>query len=382
MAKKDKEFSIVFIDEYYGGFLNSFYKSHPEWEGLSYEEHLKLLLSQCFGTSDFYSYNLKKLGYSAVDLIVNDEKLQRKWAKEQGIKVGKASVFSRVQTLPILHRFTGRSRWIQEIALAQIKSLKPDVVYVQNLSILNADTLKKIKGQTRLLVGQIATSLPAKKNVRAFDLILTSFPHYVDRFKKMGVKSEYLKISFEKRVWEEIGLKKRIYDVVFIGSFSPHHRDGTKLLEQVARKVPVHIWGQGMQFLSPKSPLRKNFHGEAWGLQMYQILGQSKIVLNRHISVAENYANNMRLYESTGMGAMLITDMKDNLNELFLIDKEVVAYKNVSDLIRQIKYYLKNSAQRQSIARLGQMRTLKAHTYSQRMRELVNILERHLDEKG
>ena len=40
---------------------------------------------------------------------------------------------------------------------------------------------------------------------------------------------------------------------------------------------------------------------------MYKILGRSKISFNRHINTAENNANNMRLYEATGMGSLLLT---------------------------------------------------------------------------
>ena len=35
---------------------------------------------------------------------------------------------------------------------------------------------------------------------------------------------------------------------------------------------------------------------------MYRVLRQSKIALNRHSDVAEDHANNMRLYEATGVG--------------------------------------------------------------------------------
>ena len=50
---------------------------------------------------------------------------------------------------------------------------------------------------------------------------------------------------------------------------------------------------------------------------MYNILSRTKISFNRHINVAENNANNMRLYEATGMGSLLLTDKKDNLMKTF-----------------------------------------------------------------
>ncbi len=69
---------------------------------------------------------------------------------------------------------------------------------------------------------------------------------------------------------------------------------------------------------------------------------KSFITINRHIDVAENYANNMRLFEATGCGALLITDYKDNLNELFEIGEEIVAYRSPEEAAALIKYYLSN----------------------------------------
>jgi spore maturation protein CgeB len=239
--------------------------------------------------------------------------------------------------------------------------------------------LCEVKRRCKLLVGQIASPLPPKENLKCFDLIITSFPHYVGLFKKMGIKSEYHKLAFEPRVLKKIGKQKRTYPVTFVGSFTPYHSEGTKVLEKVTQKVPVHVWGQGIEFLSPISPLRKNYHGQAWGLDMYKILAKSKIVVNRHIKVADDYANNMRLFEATGMGAMLITDSKKNLNDLFKVGKEVVVYKSSNDLLKKLNYYIKNEDEQQKIAKAGQKRTLKNHNYSIRMKELSDILKKHLE---
>ncbi len=368
---------ILIIDTYYPGFLKSFYREHNT-SNLNYKNHKRLLLDQCFGTSDYYTYNLNKIGEEAEDLIINDGKLQSKWAKENGLKVEIGSLWQKIQLLPLVHKYIGRPDWIQKIALAQIKQYKADIVYLQDLSILNPDTLKECKKYCKLLVGQIACPLPAEANLKCFDLILTSFPHYVDRFRKMGIQSEYFKIAFEKRILKKIKKHKRIYPLVFIGSFSPHHNEGTVLLEKLAKQVPIHIWGQGLQYLSPTSPLRKHYHGEAWGLSMYKILSQSKIVVNRHISVAENNANNMRLYESTGMGALLVTDKKKNLIDLFIPGKEVVEYGNATDLIEKVKFLLQHEKDRKKIALSGQKKTLTKHNYELRMKELQSLLKIYL----
>lgn len=111
---------------------------------------------------------------------------------------------------------------------------------------------------------------------------------------------------------------------------------------------------------------------------MYRTLARSRITLNRHIDVAENYANNMRLYEATGVGTLLLTDRKDNLGELFEIGKEVLAYSSKEEAAEMIHYYLAHPDEAQEIARAGQKRTLSEHTYRHRMEELVPILQRYL----
>jgi spore maturation protein CgeB len=194
----------------------------------------------------------------------------------------------------------------------------------------------------------------------------------------MGIKSEYQKLAFEPRILERIGVNKKMYSLTFVGSFTPYHQEGTKLLEEVAKQIPVHVWGQGIEFLSPFSPLRKNYHGEAWGLDMYKILAQSKIVINRHIGVSGKYANNMRLYEATGMGAMLITDRKRNLNDIFKVGKEAIDYKDKDDLVAKLKFYLKNDEERQKITIAGQRKTLNYHDYKSRMNELSKILYKYI----
>jgi len=369
---------ILIVDTYYQGFLNSFWKVNNDLKNKNYEQILNKLLSSGFGTSDFYSYNLKQIGHKTVDLVLNDDILQRKWALENNLDVDKANFFSKLQNLPLIHKFIGRPNWVQKIALAQIKKERPDVVYMQDLSILNPDTLKKVKKQCKLLVGQIACPLPAADCLKQFDLIITSFPHYVKKFEKMGIKSEYLPLAFEPRVLKRVISKNKKYNVSFVGGISLSHIKGLKTLNYIADRIRLDVWGYGKKILSKGSNLYKYHHGEAWAFDMYKLLSESKITINRHIDVAEGYANNMRLFEATGMGAMLITDKKKNLSKLFNVGKEIIEYDNNSDLLDKINYYLKHDKERVTIAEAGQKRTLNDYTYKRSMINLVKIIKKYM----
>jgi hypothetical protein len=268
-----------------------------------------------------------------------------------------------------------RYNWLLDVLEWQIKKSKPDVLYFQDLSFCPPGFMRKIKKHVRLVVGQIACPLPPLHYLKAYDLILTSFPHYVERFRKVGINSEYFKIAFDPSVLGKAGAFEKKYTCTFVGGISPAHKTGTLLLEELARHVDIDFFGYGLETLDKNSLIRHRHHGEVWGLDMYRTLLSSKITINRHIDVAENYANNMRLYEATGCGAMLVTEYKDNLHELFEIGKEVVAYKNTEELVELIKYYTKHHDERELIARAGQDRTLSEHTYYNRMVNLIDIID-------
>jgi spore maturation protein CgeB len=142
----------------------------------------------------------------------------------------------------------------------------------------------------------------------------------------------------------------------------------------------MNVWGNGVERLPQDSPIRARYLGTAWGIRMFRILAASKVVVNYHGDVAQSYANNMRLFEATGTGALLVTDWKTNLHEMFVLDKEVIAYRSGEECAEMIQYYLEHEDEREEIARAGQVRTLRDHTYNQRMQVLVDIVERYLQQ--
>lgn len=370
---------ILIIDIYYSGFLSDFYKKNPKVLRASYKEQKNALMKQYFGTGNFYSKNLKKLGHEAEEVIFNAEILQTTWAKEHGVKYRK--IYSYVKNIPKVRSWF-RTDWDTNVLEAQIKNFNPDVIYCQSLSAPSPEIMRKLKKYTRLLVGQVACPTDFDREKLAhFDLIFTSFPHFIQKFKEIGIHAEYLKIAFEPKILEKITKSKEQYGTVFVGGISKHHTEIMETFEYLAQNTDIDFFGYGKNKLPIDSAIRRKHHGEAWGLDMYNILANSKISVNRHIDAAENNANNMRLYESTGVGAMLLTDMKDNLHELFEIGKEVETYETKEELLEKITYYLAHDDERKRIAKAGQERTLKEHTYAHRMKEVSDILEKHLATK-
>lgn len=372
---------IAIVDTYYPRFLKAHYRAHPGLRSSSSDEQRQSLLDACFGTSDYYSRHLNALGCEALDLIVNCVPLQKSWSRENNVPMSTMAmrVPHRTFRLPVVGPWLSSLPGLLEVAVAQVRAFKPDVLYCQDLSFFPGEVLKELKRDVRLVVGQIACPLPPESFLRGYDLILTSFPHFVDRLRALGVGSEYFRIAFDERVLELLGPVKRDIGSSFVGGISRHHGKALPLLEYLANSTDIRFFGYGARSLPRSSPIRKRHGGEVWGLDMYRALARSRVTLNRHIDVAENFANNMRLYEATGVGAMLVTDHKDNLGDLFEIGREVVAYSSWEEAAEQIRYYTEHPAEAEAIARAGQARTLSEHTYSKRMEELVPILKRYLE---
>lgn len=371
---------VAIIDTYYPRFLKTFYSKHPGLQSSSSEEQTQALLNAAFGTSDFYSRHMNSMGVEAHDLIVNCVSLQKSWAIENNVKFSPWSLHlpHRTFRLPFIGAKLAALPGLMEVAVEQIRKLKPDVLYCHDLSFFPGEVLRELKSYVRLIVGQIACPLPPESFLRGYDLILTSFPHFVPRLRSIGIESEYFRIGFDTRILDLIGKVEKDIDASFVGGISRHHDKSVPLLEYLTTTTPIEFFGYGVKLLPRKSPIRKLHHGEVWGLDMYRALARSRITLNRHINVAENNANNMRLYEATGVGSMLLTDRKDNLHNLFDIDREVAVYSSKEEAAEMIRYYLDHPDEMAMVAKAGQARTLREHTYGHRMQELVPILKRHM----
>jgi hypothetical protein len=334
---------------------------------MPYEDQHKRIFDSGFGVGDAYSANLRLLGCEAEDVVCDADIMQQVWADEHG--------------LTLSGNIHNRRR---QIVAAQVEAFKPDVLYMFEWSPLGDEFMHAMKSKVGLRVGQIASPLPDNRTFSGYDLMLSSWPPIVSHFNAKGMTSEYFRLGFDERVWERLGQQPRHFDVTFVGGFAPSHANRVPWLEALLGEVDIDIFGYGLDRVPANSPIHDHFRGPAWGRRMFEILGQSKITLhlNATINVAgqvsDSYACAMRFYEATGMGTCLLTENKNNLSELLTPGKEICAYDNMDQAIEMIRHYLTHDTQRDAIAKVGQARTLREHTYRVRMFELAEILVRHL----
>ena len=353
----------LFIQTFYPEFLSGLYADDATLHNLPFDEQRQRLLATAFGAGDAYSNGLRALECEATDVICNADLLQARWAAEHGVQLA-GNIHDRRR----------------QVVAAQIAAYRPEVLYVFEWSPLGDTFLAEMKPQVRLLVGQIASPLPASRTFAAYDLMISSWPPLVEHFRSEGLAAESLRLGFDARVLNRLEPQDPEYNVTFVGGFAPSHTDRIKWLERLLAEVEIEVFGYGVENTPARSPIREHHRGEVWGWKMYQTLQRSRITLNRHAGidirgkVDTRFANNMRLYEATGAGTCLISEDRDNLADLFEVGREVVVYRDENDCVAKIRHYLHHENERIRIAQSGQQRTLRDHTYTDRMGELREIL--------
>jgi hypothetical protein len=365
---------ILFVSTYYPDFLNAFYIKHGKMlEKLSFQRHTRRVLDELFAGADFYSAGVKNNGHQAFDLIANDKRLQMKWSQENGVSnFNSLDLFSKTPYLQVIFK----PDWVYKILEAQANTLSVDIVYFHNIEYFSPRFIRELK-KNYFIIAQKASPIRRMCCFKEANLVFTSFPHFLPIFRSKNITAEYLKLAFGKRVLKSIPKQKKIYNCTFVGGISRYHSSGVKILSEVAKKEKLDIFGYGKSYLKKRSELYKMYRGEAWGREMYKVMMQSNMTINRHIDVAGQYANNMRMFEATGSGTLLLTDDRVNNKDFFKVGEEMVVYKSSEDLIDKIKYFSLHSRDREKIAKNGQARTLKDHSYEVRMKEMLHLLEKY-----
>ena len=384
---------FVILNHCYEDFLNWLYSQFPGLEQTSFQAQCQAYYATLFGSSDFWAHGLRSLGHEVDEIVCNNARSQNAWLMEHPkarerlrrnrvVRTVEASnrlrmLWRRFSVYPNKGRLQSEVIQPFEVVLEQVHSLKPDVLYIQSVFAFSSGELRALKGNSGVLVGEhAAMPLPEMIDYRLYDMIVSSFPPTIDWLRARGVRAELNRLAFDPRVAALVPETTRDIRVSFAGSFLPVHQSRLELIEAIAGAVAdLAVHGSYNGALSPSSALARNIKPALWGRDMYALLRRSMITLNHHGDVPP-FANNMRLYEATGMGCLLVTDYKDNLFEMFEPDREVIGYRGATECVDKVLFYLddRNQSTREKIARAGQRRTLSEHTYEARMRRLVELI--------
>jgi spore maturation protein CgeB len=307
--------------------------------------------------------HLHELGHEAHQIVANLLPAQIAWLQEHArSRRERADAWIRARSGRGLRRLVG------SILLRQIEAFNPDVIHLAALDVLDLSLILEIRSRVRLLVVQVATRLPEDRWRVPFDLALSSLPNFVDRFRRLGARAEWLPLAFDSRVLAAVGPTPRDVAVSFVGSITGVHEYRAAVVAAVGMETGVDVWTDESAHLEGRPGIQ--FRDPAWGLDMYRVLARSRLTVNCHGRTEDDPpvdANNFRLFEATGMGAMLVTDRLRTLSQLFSEGREIATFGSAEECAEVVRHYSDRPAEAQAMAAAGQARTLREHTWANRM---------------
>lgn len=276
---------------------------------------------------------------------------------------------------------------------AIIRSFRPEII----LTMVGVKMPKEI--MTWLNKQPLPTAIWLTEDPYYIDRTLTFISNYdylftidtaaLEVYQKNGHKhSYYLPLGVDPHIYRPITPNtKKKHDICLVGYPYPDRvRLIKKLLEKTTYKILV-IGVKWDQYLSNDSSNRHLVIQNKWlpPETIVQYYHQSKIVLNTHrpYDLKENENShriinksvNNRTFEIASCGAFQLIDAKADLTPHFKAEKEIISFHSDEDFIKKVDYYLAQPINRNEIAKNSQIKTLKEHTFKQRLEKLLNTLE-------
>jgi spore maturation protein CgeB len=160
--------------------------------------------------------------------------------------------------------------------------------------------------------------------------------------------------------------------LTFVGTFGPER---LPVLEPLARRFPLIVWGNGWNRVAADSPLvPKLKHAILTDTPLRATLSQSagNIALLRKVN---RDRHTMRTFEIPACGGFMIAERTPDHQRYFDDGKEAVLFSTADELLGHVERFLADPAARRQIAEAGRRRVLAdGHSYADRARTIAEVV--------
>lgn len=246
------------------------------------------------------------------------------------------------------------------ISPSELKQLKKDCGF--SLHLYDTDSCN-LYAKRREFIFFLDKELPTYDTIFSFSKVTT---HFFKRTRKLNVV--HLPFGAKPLPYKDAQKSK---PVLFVGSGDLRR---IFLLEHIKENVVIYgsRWERNFPLMS--GALQQSVINQPmWGDALYQLLRESKIILNitrTHFYGAETGVN-LRIFEALAAGAFVLTDYCEEIAELFEVGVEIETFSNAKELKAKVDYYLANPEKREAIAQRGRDKLIKNHTWKVRAQFLL-----------
>jgi hypothetical protein len=276
----------------------------------------------------------------------DDEQLQMLWAKENGL----------------------RTKNLEQILLAQIEQHRTEVFYNLDPIRYGSEFVAKLPGCVKKSVGWRAAP-SGSADLTKYDLIVCNFPSILESWRQKGCRVAYFFPAHDPAMDAYAAARGDELDLIFIGGFSRHHVKRSQALRAAASTHGVRArfyleesrLTRLANFLPPLPVLRSYRYPDEvreiradplYGRDAYAAIAKSRIVFNGAVDMAGKDRGNMRCFEATGCGAVLLTDA-GRYPEGFVDGETMLQYSSPEQIPELINKLMRDETRARSIAQAG-----------------------------
>ena len=277
----------------------------------------------------------------------------------------------------------GPNIWnLQKQLVLEAEVYKPDLLWIDQGSEINRDTIQKIKRRTNTTcVHYTPDSIKAPgmltrllyNAIPSYDTCITTKAHEVDQYNSIGARAVlYSQKGFSPRIHRPTKILASEYktynvDIVFIGQYQSERAE---YLASLAESLPyaLKIWGRGWGRGKTGKVLSRLSAGWAHGDVYAKALSGAKVGLGfLNVKVGDKYTS--RTFEIPACRCFMLAQRTYEQQEFFIEGKEAEYFSTIPEMLEKLDYYLKNLKKRKIIASNGYKRALHSgYTWKDRMR--------------
>lgn len=269
--------------------------------------------------------------------------------------------------------------------LAVLQKFKPDIFLEVGGHRILPQTVEKIKGQgVKTILWTIDAPVdfdPIIKTASCYDFVFTGGTEAYNLLKPYNLKNlRWLPFGFDPSYAKPVNIDDNKMathknDIVFVGS---HYPNRMRILEAIS-DFDLGVWGPGWEKTPATSPLKKCIKkaGEVSTEEWRQLFSCCKIVIAIHYQNDKIicFQASPKVYEALACKAFLLCDDQKDVTTLFVKGKHLDIFKDTQELREKIQHYLSHPDECKGIAEAGYQEVLQKHTYSHRIKEMMQIIK-------
>jgi len=221
-----------------------------------------------------------------------------------------------------------------------------------------------------------------------YDHVFTHELSCVPFYKNIGCPDvRYLPLAVSTTLYRPLAVDSRYCsDICFIGVGFPNRvRLFNRLVPYFSRKRVVIIgplWNrlQGYRSIAGRVHLQrvseeesvKYYNGASVVINLHRAPDDPKY--NRNSRNIPALSINPRTYEIAACGAFQLTDVREDLPSFYTPGYDIATYESADDLLGRLEHYLRHEDERRRIALRGLSRTIREHTFPNRLRWLLDAV--------